>query len=169
MKKFSQIIPWLILLLSFAIPACFYNSIPPEILIARSFFGDEVILAPKSLFTVFRVPLIELVCAAVIEVMRRKFAATHADYFLMWNILLYTVALKSLLQSLEIVSANDLFYYLTFGAVIVGILAAVFTGRSIFLNFTPGDWRFSGAETAILVVGLVAYLGLAFVPIFVFK
>ena len=112
MKTAFRIIPWLILLIPFAVLALFYASLPNGILITRSFFGNEAVIASKSLFTVFRVPLIEIVCAVAIEVMRRKFANVNADYYSMWSILLYTVALKSLLQAFEIVSANKLFYYL---------------------------------------------------------
>lgn len=168
MKIFLHIIPWLILLLSFVVLAFFYNSIPNEVLIARSFFGDEATFAPKSLFTVFRVPLIEIVCATAIEVMRRKFANVNADYYSMWNILLYTVSFKSLLQAFEIVSSNNLFYYLTFGVVIVGIISAIFKGRKFFSDFFRADYKFSGAERAIFVIILIAYLGLAIVPLYVF-
>lgn len=169
MKTAFRIIPWLILLIPFAVLACFYSSLPNEILITRSFFGNEVVLASKSLFTVFRVPLIEIVCAAAIEVMRRNSANVNADYYLMWSILLYTVAFKSLLQACEIVSSNKLFYYLTFDVVIVGIILALFKGRKFFSNFFRGNWEFSNLKKAILVIILIAYLGLAIVPIFVLK
>ena len=172
MKKAFRIIPWLILLIPFAVLALFYASLPNEILITRSFFGNEAIVAPKSLFTVFRVPLIEIVCAVAIEVIRRKFANVNADYYSMWSILLYTVALKSLLQGFEIVSSAkfaDDFFYATLGVVIVGIILALFKGRRFFSDFFRNNQKFSGAETAILVIALIAYLGLAIVPTFVFK
>ena len=172
MKTAIRITPWLILLIPFAVLAWFYTSLPNEVLITRSFFGNEAVVAPKSLFTVFRVPLIEIVCAVAIEVMRRKFANVNADYYSMWNILLYTVALKSLFQAFEIVSpakfANG-FLYATFGVVIVGIILALFKGRRFFSDFFRGNEKFSIAETAILVIALIAYLGLAIVPIFVFE
>lgn len=169
MKTAFRIIPWLILLIPFAVLALFYASLPNETLITRSFFGNEAVVASKSLFTVFRVPLIEILCAMAIEVMRRKFANVNADYYSMWSILLYTVALKSLFQAFEIVSSNNLFYYLTFGVVIVGIILALFRGRRFFSDFFRNNQKFSGAETAILVIALIAYLGLAIVPTFVFK
>jgi hypothetical protein len=172
MKTVFSKIPWLILLLPFVILAVFYNSIPNEVLIARSFFGDDATFAPKSLFTVFRVPLIEMVCAAAIGVMRHKFASENADYYAMWNILLYTVALKSLLQAFEIISSSKFFndfFYATLGVVLVGIILALFKGRRFFSDLFRGKQKFSGAETAILVFALIAYLGLAIVPLFVFK
>lgn len=172
MKKiFLATTAWLILLIPFVILAYFYNSLGSEILIVRSFFGSEVVLAPKTLFTVFRVPLIEIVCATAIEVMRRNSANENIDYYAMWNILLYTVALKSLFQCFEIISSGDLaklFYYLTFAVVIIGIISALFKGRSYFSNLFCGNLKFSSLEKAILFFILLAYLGLALVPIFIF-
>jgi len=105
LKTFYRITPWLILLLTFVILAFSYNSIPDEVLITRSFDGSNPTFAPKSLFTVFRVPLIEVVCALAIEIMRRNSAASksekHADYYSIWSVLLYTVAFKSLFQTFE--------------------------------------------------------------------
>jgi hypothetical protein len=172
MKAFFRVIPWLILLISFAILAVFYNSLPNEILIARSFFGSEATLAPKSLFTVFRVPLIEAVCAATVEMMRRKFSAVNAKFSLMWEILLFTVALKSLLQSLETVSTENfanLFFYLTVAVVSLGLIAALFVGRGIFSKSLRAAGNFNLAETAILIFLLFGYLGLAIIPILVYK
>lgn len=162
---------WLILLTAFLILAYFYNSLPNEILIVRSFFGNEAVTARKTLFTVFRVPLIEIVCAAAIEVMRRNSENENADCYSMWNILLYTVALKSLFQAFEIVSSGDsakLFYYLTFAVVIIGIISALLKGRNYFSKLFRGNLKFSGLEKAILIAVLLAYLGLAIVPIFIF-
>lgn len=171
MKILIRIIPWLILAISFALLALFYNSLPREILIARSFFGNESVVAQKTLFIVFRVPLIETVCAAAIELMRRRFAAVNAKFSAMWEILLYTVALKSLFQSLETISADlaNLFFYLTIGVVALGILAAAFVGRDLFSKSSRAAWRFSSADKAILVFLLAAYFGLAIVPILVYK
>ena len=170
MKPAFRIIPWLILLIPFAVLFYSYHSIAEQVLIARSFWGNEVTLAPKSLFTVFRVPLIELVCASAIEIMRSKLINT--DYYPMWSILLYTVAFKSLLQAFEIISPLDsahLFYYLTFGAVIGGIFLAFMKSGKFFSNLSRGKWDFRPWEKAALIMILIAYLGLAMVPILVFK
>ncbi len=100
-----RVAPWAILFLSFAILAISYDTIPDEVLIARNLDGSNPTFAPKSLFTVFRVPLIEVVCALVVELMRRKSSRSdseiHANYRSMWSILLYTVAFKSLFQTFE--------------------------------------------------------------------
>ncbi len=157
MKRIFLIIPWLILLIPFIVLAYFYSSLANEILIARSVFGNEAILAPKTVFTVFRVPLIEVVCAAAIEVMRRNFENEKADYFSIWNILLYTVTLKSLFQAFEIASTGDLanlFYYSTLGIVVIGIISALVKGRSYFSNFFRGNLKFNFLEKALLFTGL---------------
>ena len=172
MKVLLRLIPWLILLISFAILAVFYNSLPGQILIARSFFGNEAVTAQKTLFTVFRVPLIETVCAAAIELMRRKSAAVNAESALMWIILLYTVSLKSLFQSLEVVATENsanLFFYLTIGIIASGILAALFAGRHFLANFARPEWNLGSAEKGLLIFFAVSYLGLAIVPILVYK
>jgi len=170
-----QIAPWLIILIPFAILAYYYDSLANPVLIARSFFGDEVTVAPKSLFTVFRVPLIEVVCAAIIEVMRRKAeranSETVAKYYLFWTILLYTVALKSLLQAVETVSPKsftDNIYYLTLATVVIGISTAAIAGRKLLSNLKNVTGKFSPLELAALAVLLIAYLGLAFAPLYIF-
>lgn len=172
MKTLFLKFPWLILSIPFLILAYFYNSLPGEILVVRSFFGDEAVFASKTLFTVFRVPLIEIVCGAAIEMMRRNSVNGSTDYHSMWSIFLYTVALKSLFQAFEIVSSGDsamLFYYLTFVVVIVGIASALFKGRSYLPRLFRGNFKFNSSEKTILFVILVAYLSLAIVPIFIFN
>lgn len=170
-----QIAPWLIILIPFLILAYSYDSLANPVLIARSLFGDEAVVAPKSLFTVFRVPLIELVCAAVIEVMRRRAGGentkTVAEYYLFWTILLYTVALKSFLQTIEAVSpadSSDYFYYLTLATVVIGIVAAGIAGRKLLSNLKDVTGKFNRLELAALALLLIAYLGLAFVPLYIF-
>lgn len=176
MKTAFRIIPWLILSIPFVILSFCYNSLPNEILIAQSFFSDESIMAPKSLFSVFRVPLIELVCGAIVEIMRWRGADSKnekaVNYYSMWSILLYTVSLKSLFQALEIISLGNtarLFYYLTLGIVIGGIILAFFKIRKVFSDFSRNDWKLSLTEKIMLVILLAAYLSLAFIPTFVFK
>lgn len=172
MKILFSTAPWLILLISFAILALFYDSLPDKILIARSFWSSDAVTAPKSLFTVFRVPLIETVCAAAIEIMRRNFTVVNKKLSISWNILLYTVALKSLFQSLETVSTNksaELFFYLTVGVVALGLISAIFLGWHFFPESWRTRWNFKLSEKLILVSLLIGYLGLAIIPILVYK
>lgn len=175
LKTLYRILPWTILSLSFVIPAFYYDAIPDEVLIVRNFDGSNPTFAPKSPFTVFRVPLIELVCASAIELMRRRFAdsnsETNQNYYSMWSILLYTVAFKSLFQTFEIVSSKqftNIFFYLTFGVVIAGITLAFLKGRKVFSAFNREDWSYGLAEKLALAILFAVYLGLAFVPMFMF-
>lgn len=175
LKTLYRILPWMILSLSFVIPAFYYHTIPDEVLIVRSFDGSNQTFAPKSLFTVFRVSLIEVVCALAIELMRSRFAdsnsETHQNYYSMWSFLLYTVAFKSLFQSFEIASSKQftsLFFYLTFGVVIAGIILALLKGRKVFSAFSREDWNFGLVEKLALAILFTVYLGLAFVPMFMF-
>jgi uncharacterized membrane protein len=170
MKIFLRLAPWLILFVSFGILAVFYNSLPSEVLIARSLFGAESVSAQKSLFTVFRVPLIETVCMAMIEVMRRN--AVDSKFVSMWTILLCTAAFKSLFQSLEIVSparSATLFFYFTAGVVALGIIAACFVGREFFSKSARKTLNLNLSEKAFLVFLVLSYFGLAIVPILVYK
>ena len=165
-----QIIPWLIIFTPFLILACLYGSLPEEILISRSLFGNEVVVAPKSVLSVFRVPSIEVACGLVIETMRRRFASTdskvYRDYYLFWTILLFTVALKSLAQTVETVSPDlaTLAFYTTISIVIAGLIAAAIIGRRLVSNFRQFDRKFSRIEILALASLLFAYLGLAFLP-----
>lgn len=168
--------PWIILLFPFLILAFSYNSIPNEILIWRGFIGSDSIVAPKTLFTVFRVPLIEVVCALAIETMRHRFAdsnsPTHADYYTMWSILLYTVAFKSLSQTFEDVSSEkfvNLFFYMTAAIVVIGIILIIRKGRKFFSAYSREDWKLNRMEKSVLIILFVAYLGLAFLPAIIFN
>ncbi len=166
-----RILPWIIILLPFLILAFFYNSLPAEILMFRSLYGGAGVYSPKSLFTVFRVPLIEVVCALAVEIMRRGAAGApesekQRNYYLMWTILLYTVALKSLFQALEMVSSHEtgaVFFYLTAGVVVAGIISAFFPGRKVFLGPYRAGRKLTLWEKLALVTLLIAYIALAFV------
>jgi hypothetical protein len=174
-----KIFPWIILAIAFPALAYFYDSIAGEILIYRSFNGDNSVFAPKSLFTVFRVPLIEVVCASIFEVMRRKFSRSENGEPVVraLNILLYTVAFKSFFQTLEFIASSvyksqtyaDVFFYATIVAVAAGIFSVVFKGRNIFRNLRGEDWKSAPNEKIILGVLLVLYVFLAFAPSFIYK
>ena len=141
-----RIIPWAIILLPFLILGISYNSLPADVLIFRGLDSTTADYAPKSLFTVFRVPLIEVVCGLAVEIMRRRAAKIpdHKSYYLMWTVLLYTVGVKTLFQALEAVSADSKrpHFYATAFAVILG-----YTFRRI--RRAQGVYRFEarGLET----------------------
>lgn len=175
----KKIFPWILLVIPFPALAYFYDSIAGEILIYRSFGGGEAVFAPKSLFAVFRVPLIEVVCGAIVEAMRRKFLRSErgAAVASMWNALLYTVAFKSLFQTFEFIAAfvyksesyADVFFYATIFAIAAGIFLAIVRRRDLFRNFRREDWKTSSGEKTFLAVLIAAYLFLAFAPVFIYK
>jgi hypothetical protein len=175
MKLSAQAIPWIILAAPFIALAFLYNSIGNEVLVARSVFGNETIFAPKSFFTVFRVPLIEIVCAAAIETIQPK--SSKSDYFSVWNILLYAIAFKSLFQFLEFISLSVFhseshavfFFYATLAVVIIGISLVVLKGREFFSGESRKDWKLSASGILFLGILLIAYFILAFVPMFIYK
>jgi hypothetical protein len=159
-------IPWTIILLPFFILGISYNSLPDQIMVFRHLDGTAD-YAPKSLFTVFRVPLIEVICGLAVEVMRRRAAKIddHKSYYLMWTVLLFTVAAKTMFQALEMVSSEQnarIFFYLTAAAVAIGIICTLFTGRKAFSGIKRGAWKLELWEKAALVSLLIAYLILAF-------
>jgi hypothetical protein len=169
-KLLYRIIPWTVILLPFLILGILYNSLSADIIIFAHLDGSFD-YAPKSLFTVFRVPLIEVVCGLAIEIMRLRASGveTLKSYYRMWTILLYTVAAKTLLQAVEMISARDrgrIFFYITLGVVILGIVSAVFTGRGAFSGFKRGEWKLGLWEIPALVGLLIGYLVLALAPQF---
>ena len=167
-------LPWIILLVSFCIPAVIYNSLSQDVLIARSVFGGSAVIGPKTLFTIFRVPLIEIICALGIEVMRRR--AVRSDlqpsYRIAWQILLIAVAFKSLAQSLEMAAPQEfasVFYYSSLAAVAFGIAGAFLTGKNALLTFDRADWKLSTREQVTLAGLLLGYIAVAIIPIVVYR
>ena len=175
-KALYLIIPWAILLLPFLILTAFYNSLPTEIAIYRDLYSGSETLASKSLFTVFRVPLIEIVCALAIEIMRRRSAGVEESerqksYYLMWTILLYTAAFKSLFQTLEIISlykTGAIFFYLTIVTIIAGIISASLPGRKAFSGPAGTRRKIASWEKLALIALFVTYLALAISRAYIF-
>lgn len=177
MKYAFRIIPWIILCIPFILLTYFYDSIASEVLIARNFDGSNAVLAHKSLFTVFRVPLIEVVCAAAIEVILLRFSKYESDYYQVCITLLYSVAFKSLFQEFEFISSSvysapdyaSIFFYITIVVVSCGIILTIIKGRNIFTNFRSNDFKLNRIEKIVLVSLFVIYIGLAFVPMIIFR
>ena len=172
LKKILSVIPWGILLLSFAVLAFCYNSIADEVVIARAFFGNPAVLAGKSFFTVFRVPLIDTICAVIIAIVLRRLSIVAPRLSNFWLVLLYTAACKSLLQAFEIVSppnVSDIFFYMTIAIVAAGIASAFFFVRNNLSGFFKSLGKLDAVESLALVLLLIAYLGIGIVPMFVFR
>lgn len=166
--------PWLVFAAALILVAVFYTSLPSDIVIARGLFGGSDIVAPKTLFTAFRVVLIDLLCAFAIEVMRRRPVSPkiQPDYQTFWQVLLFAVAFKCLFQTLELVSPADqasIYFYVTVAVVILGIALAAFIGRKIFSAFDREDWKLNGSGQLLLAGLLIGYLAIAIGPVIFFR
>lgn len=165
-KLLYRIVPWVIILLPLPVLGLAYASLPADVLIYRNFDGTGD-YAAKSVFTVFRVPMIEIVCGLAIEVMRRRASGLSyaRAYYMMWTILLWTVAVKTFLQTLEFIAPghrSEQFFYVTAGVVVLGIISAAFVGRNAFSGYKRDEWKLRTWEKAALAGLLVSYLFLAF-------
>lgn len=165
---YYRLIPWVIIFLPFLILGLGYSSLPADILVYRHPDGTSD-YAPKSLFTVFRVPMIEVICGLVIELMRRRAAGItdNKGYYFMWTILLWTVAAKAFLQALDVISPEhraDQFFYVTGGVVFAGIVFAAIAGRKVFSGFKKHEWKMALWEKGALLALLAGYLFFAFAP-----
>ncbi len=154
--------PWIILLGSFVILAVSYSSLPSDVVITREIFGTAATSAPRSLFTVFRVPLIELVCALAISLMMSKGVKDEvdADYNAMWRVLLFTVAFKSLFQTFETISTENanVFFYATLAIVIFGVILAFFPGYKFFSAVNRPHIELSNKKKILLASMLIIYV-----------
>ncbi len=164
--------PWILLVASFVVLSVFYDSIPSEVIIARAFFEGPNTLAPKSIFTVFRVPMIDVISAAAAALLYRKFLLAASNLAHFWLVLLYMAVVKSLLQAFEIISTPEnarVFFYLTLFVVVAGISMAFYISRKNLSEVLKGLAKLSVAESIFLIILFFAYLGIAIVPLFVFQ
>lgn len=163
---------WLIILVSFLVPAFSYGSIPDKVLITRDIFGGSDVYADKSLFTVYRVPLIDLISALAFLMLSRASVKDElkTPFMRFFSALIFTAALKSLVQSLETILPGlaTVFFYVTAGLVLTGILTAAVLGRRFLSSIRNSEFDLGRLEKAALFVLLFAYLGVAFFPIAIF-
>jgi hypothetical protein len=174
--KVVRSIAWTVLASSFAILAVFYQYLPSEIVIYRSLFDGSTLSAPRTPFTVFRVPSIELICGVAIEVMRTvgRSAQPANAYDRLWSTLLVTVAFKSLFQSLETVTVGVLttgFFYATVLVVAAGVVCAVAPGYRAITEWIHHREKLKGSYLlfTFLLSLLLLYLVLALVPLYLYK
>ena len=136
--------------------------------ISRSFGGSAAVVAPKSLFTVFRVPLFEVICALAIETMRRREKDLIRNEYLLWTALIYTVAFKSLFQLLETISegyAATIFFFSTIVVVAAGIKSATVPAVRLLRNNDRFSGKFGGWQILVLGVPFAAYLAIGIAPV----
>lgn len=166
-----RIFPWIIFAVAFILIGVFYESLPSSVVITKGIFGGPDVVAAKSLFTVFRVVLIDLICACAIEIMRRRNVSVKLQpgYERFWLILLFTAALKSLFQTLELVSApGNTSSYIVAVIVGIGVALAAVVGRKLISDFDRSEWKLARGERLLLGLCLTGYLVIAIGPILYF-
>ncbi len=95
----------------------------------------------------------------------------------MWIILLYTITFKSVFQEFEFISSSvysapdyaSIFFYASIIIIVCGIILTIIKGRNVFTNFRSGDFKLNRVEKIVLVSIFVIYIGLAFVPMIIFR
>jgi hypothetical protein len=155
---------------SFLLVVSVYHSLPAELPVLRTSFASVATAAPKSLFTAFRVPLMNLTHGLIAAVMLSHAAdfddeGRRASYFALFSTLLFASALKSDFEALEIsglaLPLGSFGRWATAGTVmsVVGGLALAFVrGRNV-----PIPWRelqLSVREKIVLTGLFVSYLAI---------
>lgn len=154
----------------FLLLAACYAALPVEVPVLRNPVAGAVFLAPKSLFTVFRVPLMNLTHGLMAAVMLSRSgdfedAKRRASYSGIFLALLLAVALKSDFEALEMGglawSFGPVVPWLTRGTVVsvVGGLCLAF----VHARGVPIPWpelRLSRLQKTILACLFAAYLAM---------
>ena len=152
----------------FLLLAACYAALPAEVPVLRNPIAGAVILAPKSLFTVFRVPLMNLTHGLMAAVMLSRYGdfedtQREVSYSGIFLTLLFAIALKSDFEALEMGglawSFGPVMPWLRGGTVVsvVGGLGLAF----VHARGVPIPWpelRLSNLEKIILAVLFAAYL-----------
>ena len=128
----------------FVLLALGYGAAPPELPIVRVWIGHTTLWAAKSLFMVFRVPVMNLISGLVLAVMLHrgrdfKNIERRNSYSNMFSTLLFTSALKSDFEGMEFFAPTSsvlLPYarWIGFGTllcVVVGLGLAIVRGRKV--------------------------------------
>jgi hypothetical protein len=151
--------------------AC-YAALPPELPVLRIPIGYAVTLASKSMFTVFRVPLMNLTHGLMAALMLSRSAdfknvERRVSYSSMFATLLFTAALKSDFEAIEISSRaaptllGGYASWFAVGAVlsvVAGLGLALWRGRSVPIPWPELRLRI---RDKIALAGLLAlYVGM---------
>ncbi len=152
----------------FLLLAACYAALPIEMPVLLNPIAGAIILAPKSVFTVFRVPLMNLTHGLMAIVMLSRSgdfedAKRRASYSGIFSTLLFTIALKSDFEALAISglawSYGPVMPWLTGGtvvSVIVGLALSFVYARDV-----PIPWRelrLSNLEKIVLATLFATYL-----------
>lgn len=154
----------------FLVLAACYSALPDELVVLRNALGGRVLVALKSPFTVFRVPLMNLahgLMAAVMLSCTADFtdAKRWASYSRVFLTLLFAVALKSNFEALEISglawSFGPVAPWLTRGTVVSvvgGLILALVHSRGVPLPWP--ELRLTIQDKIALSCLFAAYLGI---------
>ena len=132
----------------FLLLACAYNGLPAELPVMRSAFPGTVLVAAKSPFIVFRVPLMNLTHGLMAAIMLSRASdfedeTRRASYSALFSTLLFAIALKSDFEVLELMATGipvrPLAQWAAAGtilSVLGGLMLALFRSRKV-----PIPWR----------------------------
>jgi hypothetical protein len=168
MRKSTTVVCVLMFSTSFLLLASVYDALPAELPILRVPFAGVVTAAPKSAFTTFRVPLMNLAHGLMAAVLLSRASdfddeVRRASYGALFSTLLFAIALKSDFEALEIrglaLPLGSWGHWVTAGTVVsvVGGLALAFVrGRNVPIPWT--ELQLSGRDKIMLAVLVVSYL-----------
>jgi len=154
----------------FLLLAACYAALPDELAVLRIPLARTVLYAPKTLFTVFRVPLMNLTHGLMAAVMLSRTAdfedaQRRASYSRVFSTLLFAVAFKSNFEALEMSGLARAFRtlapWLTSGTVVSvvgGLGLALVYARSV--PFPWPEFRLSKLGKITLTLLFAAYLGI---------
>lgn len=121
-----------------------YDAAPSELLVLRVWIGHTTLWATKSLFMVFRVPLMNLIHGLMAAVMLSRASdfknmKRRASYSKLFLTLLFTIALKSDFEAMEFVATTGRVLQPyerwiglgTFTCVMAGLALALIGGRNV--------------------------------------
>jgi hypothetical protein len=154
-----------------------YASLPDQFPVLRTWDGRPVLLAEKSVITVFRIPVIGVVTAAAAELMRRHVEVGPGllncrPLRRLWLFLLATACVKSLFEGFELAKAT--------GASppqaswLGGTTLAVAVGLALAATQLPGawptfqlrnEWRLTRFEKCALATLALLYVLFAALPL----
>ncbi len=128
----------------FVLLALSYDAAPSELGVLRAGIGHATLWASKSLFTVFRVPVMNLIHGLMAAIMLSRASAfgnieRRISYSNIFSTLLFTIALKSDLEGLEFFAPSSpaLLPYarwiapVTLTCVVVGLGLTIVRGRKV--------------------------------------
>jgi hypothetical protein len=163
----------------FLLLAACYAALPVEVTVLRNPLAGAVLVAPKSLFTVFRVPLMNLTHGLMAAVMLSRTvdfedAQRRASYTGIFLTLLLAVALKSNFEALEMGglawSFGSIVPWLTRGtavSVIGGVGLAFLHARGVSIPWR--ELRLSKLEKITLASLFAAYLAMVTATLLVLR